>query len=93
MTKRIRRTFSPEFKFEAPQLVVVQGYSMVEAAKAMNVSKSALDKWVRLLKQEIQGIPPKAALLTPEQIEIRELKKQNSEQEEHNEIIKMLQLC
>ena len=50
MTKRTRRTFSPEFKLEAAQLVVDQGYSMVEAAKAMNVSKSAMDKWVRQLK-------------------------------------------
>ncbi|MGL0926215.1 transposase, partial [Vibrio vulnificus] len=49
MTKRTRRTFSPEFKLEAAQLVVDQGYSVVEASKAMNVSKSAMDKWVRQL--------------------------------------------
>ena len=88
MTKRTRRTFSPEFKLEAAQLVVDQGYSMVEAAKAMNLSKSAMDKWVRQLKQERQGITPKAAPLTPEQIELRELKKRIAELEEHNEIIK-----
>ncbi|MDP2575157.1 transposase, partial [Vibrio penaeicida] len=28
MTKRTRRTFSPEFKLEAAQLVVDQGYSV-----------------------------------------------------------------
>ena len=61
---------------------------MVEAAKAMNLSKSAMDKWVRQLKQERQGITPKAAPLTSEQIEIRELKKRIAELEEHNEIIK-----
>ncbi len=88
MTKRTRRTFSPEFKLEAAQLVVDQGYSVVEAAKAMNVSKSAMDKWVRQLKQERQAITPKTALLTPEKIEIRELKKRVAELEEHNEIIK-----
>ncbi|PML02521.1 transposase, partial [Vibrio breoganii] len=75
MTKRTRRTFSPEFKLEAAQLVTDQGYTVVEAAKAMNVSKSAMDKWVRQLKQERQGVTPKASPLTPEQIEIRELKK------------------
>jgi len=88
MTKRIRRTFSPEFKLEAAQLVTDQGYTVVEAAKAMNVSKSAMDKWVRQLKQERQGVTPKASRLTPEQIEIRELKKRIAELEEHNEIIK-----
>ncbi|ENM5732176.1 transposase [Vibrio mimicus] len=49
-TKRTRRVFSPEFKLEAAQLVVDQGYSVVEAANAMNVSKSAMDKWVRQVK-------------------------------------------
>ena len=88
MTKRTRRTFSPEFKLEAAQLVTDQGYSVVEAAKAMNVSKSTMDKWVRQLKQEKQGVTPKASPLTPEQIEIRELKKRIAELEEHNEIIK-----
>ncbi|PML92302.1 transposase [Vibrio breoganii] len=88
MTKRTRRTFSPEFKLESALLVVDQGYTVVEAAKAMNVSKSAMDKWVRQLKQERQGVTPKASPLTPEQIEIRELKKRIAELEEHNEIIK-----
>jgi transposase len=88
MTKRTRRTFSPEFKLEAAQLVVDQGYSVDEAAKAMSVSRSAMDKWVRQLKQERKGITPKASPLTPEQIEIRELKKRIAELEEHNEIIK-----
>ncbi|WP_102376243.1 IS3 family transposase [Vibrio breoganii] len=88
MTKRTRRTFSPEFKLESAQLVADQGYTVVEAAKAMNVSKSAMDKWVRQLKQERQGVTPKASPLTPEQIEIRELKKRIAELEEHNEIIK-----
>lgn len=43
---------------------------MVEAANAMNMSKSAMDKWVRQLKQERRGIAPKAVPLTQEQIEI-----------------------
>ena len=93
MTKRTRRTFSPEFKLEAAQLVVNQGYSVDEAAQAIHVSRSAMDKWVRQLKQEREGITPKASPLTPEQIEIRELKKRIAELEEHNEIIKRLQLC
>jgi transposase len=88
MTKRTRRTFSPEFKLEAAQLVTEQGYSVTEAAAAMNVSKSAMDKWVRQLKQEQQGIRPKASPLTPEQIELRELRKRISDLEEHNEILK-----
>lgn len=88
MTKRSRRTFSPEFKLEAAQLVLDQGYSVAEAAKAMNVGKSTMDKWVRQLKEEQQGVSPKASPMTPEQIEIRELKKKLARLEEHNEILK-----
>ncbi|MBY8061196.1 IS3 family transposase [Vibrio fluvialis] len=88
MTKRTRRTFSAEFKLEAAQLVLDQNYTVVEAAKAMGVGKSTMDKWVRQLKQERMGVAPQASPMTPEQIEIRELKKKLARLEEHNEILK-----
>jgi len=50
MKKKIRRTFSSKFKLEAAQLVVDQNYTVMEAAEAMNVGKSTMDKWVRQLK-------------------------------------------
>lgn len=88
MTKRTRPTFSPEFRLEAALLVVEQNYSVREAADAMGVGKSTMDKWVRQLRQERDGIAPKAAPMTPEQIQIRELKKENARLREHNEILK-----
>lgn len=88
MTKRIRRLFSAEFKLEAAQLVLDQNHSIAEAAKAMNVGKSTMDKWVRQLKNERLGKSPKASPITPEQIEIRELKKKLARLEEHNSILK-----
>jgi transposase len=88
MNKRIRRTFSPEFRLEAALLVVEQGYSVNEAANAMGVGKSTMDKWARQLREERLGITPKASPITPEQIEIRELKKKIARLEEHNEILK-----
>ncbi|GIC06215.1 hypothetical protein BOO92_05990 [Vibrio navarrensis] len=88
MTKRARRLFSAEFKLEAAQLVLDQNYSVTEAAQAMNVGKSTMDKWVRQLREERQGKTPKASPMTPEQIEIRELKKKLARLEEHNEILK-----
>ncbi len=88
MTKRTRRTFSPEFKLESAQLVLDQDYSSSEAAAAMNVSKSVMDKWVRQLRAERQGITSKATPMTPEQLEIRELKKKIQRIEEEKEILK-----
>lgn len=59
----------------------------------LSVSKLAMDQRMRQLKQERQGVTPKASPLTSEQIEIRELKKRIAELEEHNEIIKEQLLC
>ncbi len=47
-----------------------------------------MDKWIRQLREERQGKTPKVAPMTPEQIEIRELKKKLARLEEHNEILK-----
>ncbi|OBT04678.1 transposase [Shewanella sp. UCD-FRSSP16_17] len=87
MKKRTRRLFSAEFKLESVQLVLDQSYSIVEAAQAMNVGKSTMDKWVRQLREERQGKQPKASPISPEQIEIRELKKKLAHLQEHNEIL------
>lgn len=89
MTKRTRRTYSPEFKLEAAQLVLDQNYSVPEAAAAMNVGKSTMENWVRQLKQErAGGISPKASPMTPDQIKIRELEKKIARIEEEKEILK-----
>ena len=88
MTRRTRSTFTPEFKLEAAQLVVDKGYSIREAAEAMNVGKSSMDKWVRQLRGERNGVPSKATPLTPDQLKIRELEKRIKRIEEEKEILK-----
>ena len=80
--------FTAEFKLGAAKLVVDQKYSHSEAAKAMNVSLSALSRWVGKLRLERQGKPPVGLPLTPEQIELREMKKRIQRLEMENEILK-----
>jgi transposase len=86
MSKRTRRTFSPEFRLETAQLVVDQGYTHDEAAKAMGVGFSTIGKWVKQLQQEREGVRVKPTPMTPEQLEIRELKKRNERLELEKEI-------
>lgn len=88
MTGRNRRNFSPEFRLEAAQLVLDQHYTVAAAATAMNVGKSTMDKWVRQLKEERAGKSPTASPMTPEQIEIRELKKRLQRVEMERDILK-----
>ena len=88
MTKLKHSTYSAAIKLETAQLVVDQGYTQEEAAKAMGVGKSTVSKWVNQLKQERNGQSPIAAPMTPEQIEIRELKKQIQRIELEKDILK-----
>jgi transposase len=67
MSKQQRRTFSPEFRLEAAQLVVDQGYTVREAASAMGVGHSTMDRWIAQLRQERNGQTPKATAMTAEQ--------------------------
>jgi len=73
---------------EAAQLVVDQGRSILEAADAMGVGKSTMDKWVRQLRAERNGVSPQATPMTPDQIRIRELEKRLRRVEEEKEILK-----
>ncbi|WXG51763.1 MAG: transposase [Candidatus Sedimenticola sp. (ex Thyasira tokunagai)] len=87
MTKS-RRTFSPEFKLEAAQLVLDQRYTIKAASEAVGVGKSTLEYWIRQLRQERQGETPKASALTPEQRRIQELEKRLRRVEQEKEILK-----
>ncbi len=72
MTKQ-RRTFSPEFKREAADLVLSQNYSVIEASRSLGIGETALRRWIDQLQQERTGITPKSKALTPEQQKIQEL--------------------
>ncbi|WP_455885703.1 IS3 family transposase [Pseudomonas spelaei] len=72
MTKQ-RRTFSPEFKREAADLVLKQDYSFIEASRSLGVGESALRRWVDQVQQERTGVTPQSKALTPEQQKIQEL--------------------
>ena len=71
---KARNQFSIEFKHERVNLVVNQGYSMVQAASAMNVALSSMQRWVSQYKQELLGVKPQARALMPEQQRIQALK-------------------
>ena len=88
MTSKSRPTFSPEYRLNAAQLVVDQNYSVNEAAQAMNVGKSTMDKWVRQLRGERAGKSPTATPMTADQLKIRELEKRIKRTELEKEILK-----
>lgn len=54
----------------------------------MGVGYSTLGKWVKQLREERAGKAPKASPMTPEQVEIRELKKRVERLELEKDILK-----
>ncbi|MDC0598612.1 IS3 family transposase [Gammaproteobacteria bacterium] len=88
MTRKKRTTYSQDFKLEAAQLVVDQNYSIREAAEAVNVGKSTIDKWARQLRQERNGSSTMPHALTPDQRKIQALEKRIKRIETEKEIFK-----
>lgn len=85
---RLKRTFSADFKLEAARLVEEQNYSIREAAEAMGVGKSTMDKWVRQLREEQSGKAFSAKPISVEQRKIRELEQRIKKLEREKEILK-----
>ncbi|MDU9508112.1 transposase, partial [Escherichia coli] len=55
-----KRNFSAEFKSEYAQLVVDQNYTVADAASALDVGLSKMNRWVKPLPDDRQGTTPKA---------------------------------
>ena len=86
--KRQRRTFTTEFKHDAACLVLDQGYSIVEAARSIDVGETALRRWVNQLQEERSGTTPTTKALTAEQQRIQELEAQVNRLEREKSILK-----
>ncbi len=70
------RSITAEFKRECAELVVIHGHHHKQAAEAMGVGLSSIQRWASQYRKEQQGTTPTAAALTPEQQRIQALEKQ-----------------
>jgi len=87
--KRARRFFSPEFKAEAVKLIKERGYSVSQACRELDISETALRRWISQVEAENQGyILPGSKPISPEQQSIDELEKRIKELEEDKLILK-----
>lgn len=65
-----------------------QGYSILEAARALDVGETAVRRWVMQLQGERGGSTPKSKALTPEQKKIQELETRVNRLEREKSILK-----
>ena len=80
-----RNQFSTEFKQECVNLVLNQGDSVIQAAKAMNVGLSSMQRWLGQYRNEIKGITPQARAITPDQQRIQTLESENKRLKRDND--------
>jgi transposase-like protein len=75
MSKRARRSFTPEFKAEAVALVRASGKSVGQVAKDLDLTETALRAWV---KRAEQGVPlvGKSEVTPNERAELMALRKE-----------------
>ncbi len=82
------KVFIREFKQECVKLVIEQDYDVTQAASAMGVGKSSLQKWISQYRQERHGVTPKASAIPPEQLRMQSLEAENRQLKKDNDLLK-----
>ena len=88
MNQTVKQRPTPTFRLEVVKLVTEQNYSIREAAQAMGVGKSTVDKWVRDYRKGQSSGVSSGAPVSAEQARIRELEREIRQIKEENEILK-----
>lgn len=84
---RKKRSYSDEFKLEAVKLILERGVSVAQAARDLGVSANVLHLWKKKY-QENPGAFRGPGRLTPEQEEIRRLRKELARAKLERDILK-----
>ena len=87
MGKRTRRRFSQDFKEEAARLCMQDARSIGQIAKDMDLSESALRRWVQQYEIDTSK-EPSEALTTAERDELRSLRRRVRTLEQERAILK-----
>jgi transposase len=85
--KRPRRQFTDEFKAGAVQQVLGEGRSSADVARSLDLTRSALDQWVKqALVDSGKGVA--GALTTSEREELAQLRSENRRLKMERDILK-----
>jgi transposase len=85
---KARRTFTPEFKVQAVQLVTEQGKSIAEVARDLDLSESLLRGWKQALAAEGDRAFPGQGHLPALEEELRRLRAENKRLQMERDILK-----
>jgi transposase len=83
-----RRTFTREFKKEAVELILKQGYSVAQAASSLEINRNMLGRWRREYHKQEQAAFPGTGHQSPEMAELQRLREENRKLKLEKEILK-----
>lgn len=87
--KKKRPNYTLEFKQDAAGLVIKQGYTHQQAADNLDVSLSAIGRWVRAERGTVMASSEKKPVLNLKgQAELIQLRKENNQLRMEREILK-----
>jgi len=86
--ERKRTTYDRQFKMDAVNLVVNGGRSVPEVARDLGIDANRLYHWKRELTKEGSGAFPGKGRLSPQEEELRRLRRELEQVKEDREILK-----
>lgn len=86
--RRDRRSFTSEFKREAVHLVTQEGHSLSAVARDLDLDPKMLRRWRQEVEQEGAGAFPGKGHQSPEEEEVRRLRREVERLRMEREILK-----
>lgn len=83
-----RRTFDRQFKIDAVSLVVNGGRTVMDVSRDLGVDANTLYRWKREFSKEDTGAFPGKGRLSPQEEELRRLRRELEQAKEDREILK-----
>ena len=83
-----RRSYDRAFKIEAVRLITEERRKVTEVARNLGINPNQLHRWKRMLFEEGQLAFPGKGRLTPEQEELRRLRRELVDVTEERDILK-----
>lgn len=87
-TQKVRKSYSKEFKESAVQMITDQGRRKAEVARDLGISESMLNNWKNQLREKSDNAFPGKGKLSPQEAEVRDLKKEIARLKEERDILK-----
>lgn len=83
-----RRNYDQSFKLEAVRLVTEEGRKVAEVARELGINANQLHRWKTKYAEDGQSAFPGKGNLTPEQEELRKLRREVFDLREERDILK-----